>query len=253
MPSGAPRDPPADDGDQRHFCRTCAFSAVCLREGYDKPALHELHCLIEHVGPWPAGHRVFSPGEPFNAIYAVRAGAIKTSVIDDQGREQVQGFYLPGELVGFEAIWPGRYPCLATALDTTTLCRFSFPAMATLALKLPGIQQELMRRMSQHLGQAAILAGDHSADERLAAFLVGLGSRYAAMGMSAREFRLPMTRTDIANYLRLAPETVSRILRRFAEQGLVETDRRDIRLVDAGQLQHLARHMLPPEAAPAGR
>jgi CRP/FNR family transcriptional regulator len=238
--------PPSDDGDLLQFCRTCAFAPVCLTEGYDKPALHELHCLIEHVGPWPAGHRVFSPGEPFNAIYAVRAGAIKTSVIDDQGREQVQGFYLPGELVGFEAIWPGRYPCLATALDTTTLCRFSFPAMATLALKLPGIQQELMRRMSQHLGQTAILAGDHSADERLAAFLVGLGNRYAAMGTSARQFRLPMTRTNIANYLRLAPETVSRILRRFADQGLIETERRDMRLTDGERLRHLARHMLPP-------
>lgn len=232
------------EGDELRFCRTCAFAPVCVREGYDKPTLQELHCLVEHVGPFPGGTRIFEYGERFGAIYAVRAGAIKTFHLDSDGREQVLGFYLPGELVGFEAIYPGRYPCSAVCLDTSTLCRFSFPAMTVLARRLPGVQQELLRLMSKHLGQTALLAGDYRAEQRLAAFLVDLARRHAALGLSELRLRLPMTRTDIANYLRLAPETVSRILRRFRDQGWIEVAGREVRLVDPPALRAQARDML---------
>jgi CRP/FNR family transcriptional regulator, anaerobic regulatory protein len=246
--SPAPRrslpSPIADDGDALRFCSTCAFSEACLSQGFDKSALGELHVLVEHVGPYAEGEYIFREGEPFGAIAAVRAGTVKTCVVDASGHEQVLGFFLPGEVIGLNAISHARYPCDAIALDTTVLCRFSFPKMALLATRMPGLQAQLFRLLSQDIGKASLLAGDWSADERMAAFLVSLSRRFAARGFSATRFHLAMSRTDIANYLRLAPETVSRVLRRFQADKLVAVDRRELEIVDPAQLLALAKPVL---------
>ena len=230
----------ADDGDPLHFCSTCAFSQACLSEGMDKRALNDLHVLVEHVGPLHAGDHVFREGDRFEAIAAVRAGTVKTYVIDPDGREHVLGFHLPGEVIGLSAIDGEHYPCNAIALDTVMLCRFSFPKMAVLAAKMPGLQRHLFRLLSRDIGRAALLAGDWSADRRMAAFLIAFSRRLAARGFSPNRFQLTMARTDIANYLRLAPETVSRVLRRFQQDGLLVVDRREVELVGREQLEDLA-------------
>ena len=243
----APRPRPtpiADDGDALRFCSTCAFSEACLSQGFDKSALGELHVLVEHVGPFHEGEHIFREGDEFTAIAAVRAGTVKTYVIDPDGHEQVLGFFLPGEVIGLNAIHQSRYPCNAVALDKAMLCRFSFPKMALLASRLPGLQAQLFRLLSQDIGKAALLAGDYSADQRMAAFLVSLSRRYAQRGFSATRFHLTMSRTDIANYLRLAPETVSRVLRRFQEDRMVTVERREISLDDAAALAALAKPVL---------
>jgi CRP/FNR family transcriptional regulator len=234
----------ADDGDVLRFCSTCAFSQACLAEGMDKRALMDLHVLVEHVGPLRAGEHLFREGDPFEAIAAVRAGTVKTYVTDRDGHEQVLGFHLPGEVIGLNAIDGDRYPCNAIALDTAMLCRFSFPKISILAARLPGLQQHLFRLMSRDIGSASLLAGDYSADQRMAAFLVGFSRRLAARGFSPDRFQLTMARTDIANYLRLAPETVSRVLKRFQEEGMLQVDRRELELLDRKQLETLAAPML---------
>lgn len=236
--------PIADDGDEFHFCSTCAFSAACLAEGYDKGQLRDLHVLVEHVGPFREGDHIFREGDPFNAIAAVRAGTVKTYVTDSSGREQVLGFFLPGEVIGLNAIATSRYPCNAVALDTVMLCRFSFPMMATLAGRMPGLQRHLFNLLSQDIGKASLLAGNFSADERLAAFLVLLSRRFAERGFSATRMRLTMARTDIANYLRLAPETVSRVLRRLQDEGVLRVERRDMEILQPAALDALAHHVL---------
>jgi CRP/FNR family transcriptional regulator len=233
-------NPIADDGDEIHFCSTCAFAGACRAEGYDKTVLLELHCLVEHVGPYVAGSYLFREGDPFNAIAAVRAGMVKTFTVDASGREQVLGFFLPGEVIGLNAIHSARFPCNAMALDTVTLCRFSFPLMATLATRMPGLQGQLFRLLSQDINKAALLAGDFSADERMAAFLVSLSRRYRDRGFSATRFNLSMSRTDMANYLRLATETVSRVIGRLAAEGLVEVERREFVITDPQRLEALA-------------
>ena len=234
----------ADDGDALHFCSTCAFSQACLSQGMDKRALMDLHVLVEHVGPLHAGDHLFREGDPFEAIAAVRAGTVKTYVVDREGREHVLGFHLPGEVIGLNAIDGDHYPCNAVALDTVMLCRFSFPKIAVLAARLPGLQQHLFRLLSRDIGRAALLAGDWSADQRMAAFLIQFSQRLAARGFSARRFQLTMARTDIANYLRLAPETVSRVLKRFQTDGLLKVDRRDVELVGKDALEELAAPVL---------
>jgi CRP/FNR family transcriptional regulator, anaerobic regulatory protein len=235
---------PADDGDALHFCSTCAFSAACLERGYDKSRLGELHVLVEHSPPIREGEHIFREGDEFNAIAAIRAGTVKTYVTDLEGREQVLGFFLPGEVIGLNAISSAKYPCNAVALETVLLCRFSFPKIATLATRMPGLQQQLFRLLSEDIGKANFLAGDFTAEERMAAFLVVLSRRYAARGLSPTRFRLTMARTDIANYLRLAAETVSRILKRFQADGLIRVDRREVELLDRPRLERLARNVL---------
>nr|WP_235972888.1 MULTISPECIES: helix-turn-helix domain-containing protein [unclassified Luteimonas] len=234
----------ADDGDAFHFCSTCAFSQACMSQGMDKAALGELHMLVEHVGPLRAGDHVFRVGDPFEAIAAVRAGTVKTYVIDPSGREHVLGFHFPGEVIGLDGIDGDTYPCNAVALDTVMLCRFSFPKISILAGRLPGLQQHLFRLLSRDIGRAALLSGDWTADERLAAFLVMMSRRLAARGFSPDRFQLTMARTDIANYLRLAPETVSRVLKRFQADGLLRVDRRELEIADQPRLTALATPVL---------
>jgi len=233
-----------DDGDEFRFCSTCAFSQACLAEGMDKAALRDLHILVEHAGPLPAGTHLFREGEVFEAIAAVREGTVKTYVVDREGHEQVLGFHFPGEVIGLSAIENERYPCNAIALDTVSLCCFSFPQIALLARRLPGLQKQLFRLMSRDIGSAALLAGDHPADERLAAFLILLSRRLAAVGHSGMLLRLAMPRTDIANYLRLAPETVSRVLRRLQDDGMIRVQRRDVELTDRPRVESLASSIL---------
>jgi CRP/FNR family transcriptional regulator len=116
--------------------------------------------------------------------------------------------------------------------------------MALLATRLPGLQAQLFRLLSQDIGKAALLAGDYSADQRLAAFLLSLSRRHEARGFSATRFHLAMSRTDMANYLRLAAETVSRVLRRFQDEGIVNVDRRELEIRDPARLHALARAVL---------
>ena len=234
----------ADDGNALRFCSTCAFSQACLDEGMDKASLGELHVLVEHVGPFHPGEHVFREGDPFEAIAAVRAGTVKTYVVVRDGHEHVHGFHLPGEVIGLNAIDGDRYPCNAVALDTVMLCRFSFPKISVLATRVPGLQKQLFRLLSRDIGRAALLAGDWSADQRMAAFLVGVSRRLAARGFSSSRFQLTMPRTDIANYLRLAPETVSRVLRRFQEEGVLQVERRELELLDRDALEALAAPVL---------
>ena len=228
-----------------YSCSTCAFADACCSEGYDDGAVAQMQAmLVDDVSHYEEGEHIFREGDPFDAIAAVRAGTVKTYILDREGREQVLGFFLPGEVVGLNAIHPQIYPCNAVALDTVVLCRFSFQRMSTLASTMPGLQSRLFRLLSEDIGKAALLSGDFSADERMAAFVVALSRRYARRGFSDTRFNLPMARTDIANYLRLAPETVSRVLRRFQKEGLLGIDRRDVELLDPPRLEALADPLL---------
>lgn len=235
----------ADDGDVFRFCSTCAFSSACVAQGLDKGALRDLHMLVEHVGPVARGAHLFRTGDRFEAIAAVRSGTVKTCRVDREGREQVLAFHLPGEIIGFSAIDGERYPCDAVALDEVQLCRFSFPKIALLAARLPGLQKQLFRLMSREIGHAERLSGDHSAGARIAAFLTDLSRRLSDRGFSATRFELTMPRTDIANYLRLAPETVSRVLRRFQDEGLIAVQRREAEILEPDRLKSMAEAMLP--------
>lgn len=222
------------------FCMACAFSHVCLSRGIDSEALGQLDELIDHVGPLKAGDVIFRKGDAFKSIAAVRAGTVKTCVIDREGREHVLGFHLPGEVIGLSAIDENQYRCNAVALDTVMICQFSFDRIASLATRVPDLQQQLFRLISREIGNATLMMGDWSPDQRMAVFLMDFSRRLAIRGFSEKRFQLTMSRIDIANYLRLAPETVSRVLKRFQDDGLARIDKREIELLDRRRISAIA-------------
>ena len=235
---------PSADGTELEFCTTCPFSRSCVAEGVDKQDLRALQVLVEHVGPLRAGTLIFEQSASFDAISAVRSGTVKTARLDRDGREHVLGFHLPGEVIGLSGIADERYPCSAMAIDTVHLCRFSFPKLSMLAQRLPGLQQRLFRLLSSDIGNATLLSGEYSADERLAAFMVLLSRRLAARGSTETELSLAMPRTDIANYLGLTPETISRVLRRFQDEGMVRVRRRKLELTNPRRLESIGAAIL---------
>ncbi len=243
-PCGRHNPAAADDGDEFRFCSTCAFSQACLSEGYQKQDLAALHILVDHIGPIAPGQYIFREGDTFDTIAAVRGGTVKTFTIDTYGNEQVLGFHLPGEVIGLNAIHSARFPCNAVALDTVALCCFSFPRISLLASRMPGLQKQLFRLLSLDIGKASMLAGDYSAETRMAAFLVLLSRRYSDRGFSSTRFTLTMTRADIASHLRLAAETISRVIKRFNSDRLIEIRHRDVQLLDSERLVALAKPIL---------
>lgn len=225
----------------RQACSACSLAELCLPMGLDRADVERLDTIIKREGPWHAGEHLYRIGDPFKAIYAVRSGYLKTYIVDDAGREQVLGFHLPGELMGLDAIYPNRHQCNAVALDTAFVCKMAYSEITTLAAQLPGLQKQMFRLMSRDISTSHALAGDYSAEERLAAFLLNISGRLHARGYSATHFLLAMPRRDIANYLRLAPETVSRVFKRFQDDKLIRVDRRDIVLLDLERLNELSR------------
>lgn len=226
-------------GHLKKACSECSLQDLCLPVGIGERDMRSLEDLVETVGPLHRDDHLFRQNDAFTAIYAVRAGCIKSYMDTETGEEQVLGFHLPGELVGLDAIYPGRHQCSAVALDTAMVCRLPFARLANLAGAVASLQRQLLRIMSRDLGTSHTLSGDYSVEERLAAFLLGFADRLGSRGFSSLHFILPMSRQDIASYLRLATETVSRIFTRFEGRGLIRVDRREVWLEDRGALEAL--------------
>lgn len=233
-----PADPPS-------FCTQCALEHSCQGREADRLARQELHGLARQLGPYPAGTFLFREGDPFQSVSTVYRGSVKTFVVDACGREQVLGFFQSGEMIGLNAIHETRYPCNAVALETVTLCNASFPAVAQLATRSPALQAQLFRLLSQGIRKASLMAGDFTADERVAAFLMMLRAHQVKIGGTPQLLDLAMSRADIASYLRLAAETVSRVMQRFHNDGLIHVARRRVELLDLTRLDALARVVLP--------
>lgn len=231
--------PALDVAHLKKVCSECSLRDLCLPGGLSELDMERLEQLVDTIGPLHRGDHLFRHGDAFAAIYAVRSGYIKSYVTTESGDEQILGFHLPGELVGLGAIYPGRHQSSATALDTTMVCRLPYVQLATLAGAVASLQRQLLRIISRELGTSHTLSSDHSVEERLAAFLLGFGDRMAVRGYSDRHFILPMPRHDIASYLRLATETVSRVLTRFETRGLIHIERREVWLQDRSALEVL--------------
>ncbi|EQD60448.1 transcriptional regulator, Crp/Fnr family [mine drainage metagenome] len=220
-------------------CARCALVHACGMSGNGSMAFADVHMLVEDIGPFRSNDHVFKSGESFRNLFAVKSGMIKTVQIDAEGRAQVLGFYLPGEVVGLEAVDPGVYPCDGVALESTRLCKLPFDAVSHVAQREPEVQHHLFRMFSRAIAQHEGRSWDLGADQRVAAFLLDLSARYALRGLSPERFHLAMPRSDIANFLHLAPETVSRVLARFREQGMVDIIGREVHLQQPAALRAL--------------
>lgn len=227
----------------RQACSECSLFQLCLPVTLDAEDVEQLEDIVQRRRPLRRGEYLYRAEDPFRAIYAVRAGAIKTTVLSINGEEQITGFHLSGEILGLDAINSGRHPCSAQALETTSVCEIPFDNLEYLATKIPGLQQSLLRIMSKEIfkdHELLYAVAKRSADERLAIVLLSFSNRFGRRGLSRTRFRLPMSRAELSNYLGLAPETMSRLFRRFQEQGLITASGKEIALQDIGALRDLA-------------
>lgn len=227
----------------RRGCAQCSLQQLCLPAGISSQELVKLDKIVRRKRPVERGARLFRPGDPLSSIYVARDGAFKTVSIDEEGEEHVVGFHLPGELIGLDALGEGRHRCEAVALTTANVCEVPFEQLATVAAQLPSLQQQLLRVIGQSVGRDQDHMGmlvRRQANERIALFLHGLGERLGHIGQSSTQIKLPMSREDIARFLGLALETVSRGFTRLQDDGVIGVVGRRVDVLDTAELLRLA-------------
>ena len=226
----------------RSHCATCSMRTLCLPVGLTEPDLDQLEGLLGIRLKLKKGDALFRNGAPFTALYAVKLGSLKITVLSDDGREQVAGYYMAGDLLGLDGMGDDRHGCEAIALEDSELCVMPFTRIEELARHVPALQHNLHKFMSREIERdhrVMLLLGSMRAEERLAAFLLNLSERYKARGYSSTEFVLRMTREEIGSYLGLKLETVSRLFSKFQEEGLVMVAGRSIKIIDMPVLKQL--------------
>ena len=226
-------------------CQTCGLRELCLPAGLNGEELAKLDGIVSRKRPLKRGDHVYRAGDPLRSLFAVRTGFLKTSVLHDDGREQVTGFHMTGELLGMDAIASGKHQCDAMALEDCEICEIPFALLEQLTREIPALQQHFYRIMSREIARdhgVMLLLGSMRAEERLAAFLLNLSQRFAARGYSATRFNLRMTREEIGSHLGLKLETVSRAFSRFQEEGLLAVQHKSIEIKAPERLRAAVSH-----------
>ncbi len=226
----------------RSHCATCSMRALCLPVGLAESELAQLDKVLGNRIKLRKGDALFHNGAQFTSLYAVWLGSLKTTVLSGDGREQVAGYHMPGDLLGLDGMSDDRHGCEAVALEDSELCVIPFTRIEELARDVPALQRNLHKFLSREIERdhrVMLLLGSMRAEERLAAFLINLSERYKCRGYSSTEFVLRMTREEIGSFLGLKLETVSRLFSRFQEEGLVIVNGRSVKIVDLPMLQQL--------------
>ncbi|MBI5918770.1 MAG: fumarate/nitrate reduction transcriptional regulator Fnr [Nitrosomonadales bacterium] len=216
-------------------CSACTLRDLCMPLGLSKGEMIQLEQLSSVKRAFKRGDFLYRNGTPFTSLYAIRMGFFKTQVLHEDGREQVTGFQMAGEVIGLDAISGDVHPCDAIALEDSEVCELPFAQLETLSRELPVLQRHLHKLMSREIVRdqsVMLLLGSMRAEERLAAFLLNLSERYAARGYSPTAFQLRMTRQEIGSHLGLKLETVSRTFSAFQENGLISVRSKSVELID---------------------
>jgi CRP/FNR family transcriptional regulator len=223
-------------------CSSCNLRELCLPVGLTGHELERLDKLVATRRSVRRGETLFRAGEPFQLLYAVRTGFFKTCVAAEDGRDQVTGFQMAGELLGLDGIGTERHSCDAVALEDSQVCVIPFEQLEFLSREFTDLQRQFHKIMSREIVRdhgVMLLLGSMRAEERLAAFLLNLTQRLQARGFSPTSLVLRMTREEIGSYLGLKLETVSRTFSKFQEDGLLEVKQRQIRILNQAGLQQL--------------
>ena len=223
-------------------CSGCNLRELCLPVGLNVDELQHLDTLVETRRTLQRGETLYRTGDVFHALYAVRTGFFKTRVSAEDGRDQVTGFQMAGELLGFDGIGTERHSCDAVALEDSQVCIIPFSQLEGLSRQFNGLQRQLHKVMSREIVRdhgVMLLLGSMRAEERLAAFLLNLTQRLQARGFSGTALVLRMTREEIGSYLGLKLETVSRAFSKFQDDGVLEVKQRQLRVLDEAALHQL--------------
>lgn len=215
---------------------------LCLPVGLKPEGLQQLDHLIVTRVKRKKGEVLYRPGDKFTALYAIRLGSCKTTMLGEDGREQVAGFHMLGDVIGMDGIGSDRHGCQSTALEDTEYCVLPFDQIDRFASSVEPLRRNLYQFLSREIGRdhnIMLLLGSMRAEERLAAFLLNLSQRYRERGYSATEFVLRLSREEIGSYIGLTLETVSRLFSRFQQEGLIQVQGRAIKLLDLTTLKQL--------------
>lgn len=221
-------------------CSTCHLKDICLPCGLTSPDVARLDALKFARRRIKEGQALYHEGDKFQFIYAVRSGTFKSTLNLKDGREQVTGFQMAGELLGLDGLAAGKHASSAIALEDAEICAIPYAHLSDLAATSPDLQHVISRLMSREIVREhslMMLLGSMNAEERLAAFLLNISQRMKARGYSASEFHLRMSRAEIGSYLGMKLETVSRTFSAFAQQRLLEVDKKHVRITDLQGLQ----------------
>jgi len=221
------------------LCSNCHLRELCLPCGMAGSDVARLDSLMFARRRVRSAQALYHEGERFQFVYAVRSGTFKSSLTLADGREQVSGFHIAGELMGLDGVAQGNHASSATALEDAEVCAIPYADLTELAAGSSGTQHLVSRLMIREIVREQslmMLLGSMNAEERLVAFLLNLSQRLKARGYSAHEFHLRMTRAEIGSYLGMTLETVSRTFSAFQEQRLLEVDKRHIRIIDPDAL-----------------
>lgn len=210
--------------------------------GFSVDEMKKLDEVVEKRRRVKQGELLFSNGETFTSLYAIRTGFFKTCVTSLDGREQVTGFQMAGEIIGMDGIVSDHHNCNAVALEDAEVCEMPFASVEELSRELPGLQRHVHKIMSREIvreNSVMMLLGNMRAEERLAAFLLNLVQRLHARGLSQSELVLRMTREEIGSYLGLKLETVSRAFSKFSEEGILEVKQRHVKIIEPEALKKI--------------
>ena len=226
-------------------CANCNLREICLPAGLTTQELDQLDTLVNIRRKVKRGEALYRAGETFDAIFAVRSGFFKSRVTYEDGRDQVTGFFMGGEILGMDGIGHGTHNCDAVALEDSVVCSIPYEKLEELSREVTALQRHFHKMMSREIVRESgvmMLLGVMRAEERIAAFLLNLSQRLAARGYSPLEFNLRMTREEIGSYLGLKLETVSRAFSRFHADGLIEVQQKLVRIVDIEGLKNVYAH-----------
>jgi len=224
-------------------CSTCMLSDLCLPVGLTRREIQQLDQLITERTRLSRGEALYTLGERDDTLYALRFGSIKTLVHDAGGQAQITGFLLPGEVLGMSSLVGDSHTAHAIALEDSEVCIMRLHDMDALAQQFPALHQQFRRLMIREIRRShhlIVTLGSLRADQRLAAFLLNLSNRLAVLGYSPLTFLLRMSREEIGNHLGLTIETISRMFTRFAREGLIRIQKREIQLLDVSALRALS-------------
>ena len=223
-------------------CSNCNLRELCMPVGLAPGELQRLDDLVATRRKVKRRETLFRNGEPFTSLYAIRTGVFKTRVTSEDGRDQVTGFQMAGEIIGLDGIVNDQHTCDAVALEDSEVCVMPFERIEELSREVTALQRHVHQIMSREIVRehgVMLLLGSMRAEERLAAFLLNLVQRLHARGFSRSELVLRMTREEIGSYLGLKLETVSRTLSKFATDGIVEVEQRNVRILDPEALRRI--------------
>ncbi len=220
-------------------CSRCSLRELCMPVDVTATDMERLDTLVTTRQRVKKGEALYSRGERFSGLYAIRSGFFKTRITTHDGREQVTGFQMAGEIMGLDGIVSDEHTCDALALEDAEVCEMPYDRIESLSHEVPALQTHVHKIMSREIVRehgVMLLLGSMRAEERVASFLLNLLQRLHARGFSEAELVLRMTREEIGSYLGLTLETVSRTFSRFAEDGLIEVKHRQVRIVDGAGL-----------------